>query len=320
MDAWVGQPRRIQAITPPEAPPEARSEAAGASPSAPLPGNAVAGFVGQAVYGRRFAHVWVRVPGAAGLADLKLQQATAEAYRLIRRALASGDPKNPFYPVRFWNFIPGIVDAAGQGLDRYMVFNAGRYAAFADWFGGEDPDTFARQIATATGVGHAGTDLVIHALADTLPGRPLENPRQRSAYRYSPTYGPLPPCFARATLIAATETPSPKPRNFQGPRFHLLMAGTASIRGEASVHVGNVAAQTDETFANIEALLREAGAQGLAAMRSLRVYHTRAADARAIFADVSARLPQLEGQVEMVHAALCRPDLDIEIEGGATVR
>ena len=46
------------------------------------------------------------------------------------------------FPVRFWNYIPDIHCPCGRTpdgrpLDRYMVFNAGRYAACADWFGGD---------------------------------------------------------------------------------------------------------------------------------------------------------------------------------------
>ena len=34
------------------------------------------------------------------------------------------------YPVRIWNFVPGIGDRFGE-LDRYMVFNRGRFEALA---------------------------------------------------------------------------------------------------------------------------------------------------------------------------------------------
>ena len=259
-------------------------------------------FTGQAVYGRRFAHVQVRVHDAASLCDLKLQHATTQAYRRLRRALEDGAAA---HPVRFWNFIPGIGDRAGDGMDRYMVFNAGRYAAFSDWFCATHRDQLAPRIATATGVGHAGSDLVVHVLGDRLAGKPVENPRQTAAYRYSSAYGPLPPCFARATLIAGD---SAAPRR-------LIVGGTASIVGETSRHIGDVPAQTRETLDNLEALLGAAGASGLIALHAVRVYHIDPADAPGMLADVRERLPHLSGDIEMVHAPLCRPNLDVEIEG-----
>jgi len=259
-------------------------------------------FVGQAVHGPRFTHTQVRVPDAHHLPDLELQHATTEAYRLVRQGLDDGDAH---YPVRFWNFIPGIVNAAGAGLDRYMVFNAGRFAAFADWFHAADRNLLAPHIATATGVGHAGNDLIVHALGDRLPGKPVENPRQCAAYRYSQTYGPLPPCFARATVIAQNDS----------AHRQVIVGGTSSIIGEDSVHVGDLSAQTRETLTNIEALLHESGANGLKSLRCIRVYHVQADHAQSIFDEVSAALPHLAGKIEMMHAPLCRPDLGVEIEG-----
>lgn len=263
-------------------------------------------FVGQVTYGERFTHAIVRVPHADTLPDLELQHATTAAYRLIRRALNDGPAH---HPVRFWNFIPGIVDAAAaDGLDRYMVFNAGRFAAFTDWFCAADRDRLAPHIATATGVGHAGTDLVVHCLADRLPGQPIENPRQCAAYRYSDAYGPMPPCFARATLVAD---------DTQTDARRVLVGGTSSILGEDSVHVGNLPEQTRETLDNIDALLREAGADGLEALHDVRVYHVQEHQGPAILEHVQQRLPHLVGRIEMVHAPLCRPDLGVEIEGMA---
>ncbi|MEO1236727.1 MAG: pteridine-dependent deoxygenase like protein [Planctomycetota bacterium] len=260
-------------------------------------------YLGQATAGPRFTHAVVRVRDAADEPDLGFERAAATAYRLVRDALDAGPAR---HPVRFWNFIPGIGHPADDAaLDRYMVFNAGRFAAFAEWFDDPDQNHFAPRIATATGVGHAGPDLVVHALADRFPGVPVENPRQCAAYRYSPAYGPLPPCFARATRIAS---------DGDGPPC-VLVGGTSSIVGEASVHVGDVGAQTRETLDNIDALLDAADARGLDALHHLRVYHVYPADRDAILRDVAARLPHLAGRIEMVHAPLCRPDLAVEIEG-----
>ena len=62
---------------------------------------------------------------------------------------------------------------------------------------------------------------------------------------YSSRYGPLPPCFARGTIIT---------HPVSGRRM-LLAAGTASIRGEESVHVGDLRSQMRETLENLASLL-----------------------------------------------------------------
>ena len=130
-----------------------------------------------------------------------------------------------------------------------MVFNAGRYAAYHNWFNGRAE--FEASMATATGVGYQGTDLVVHVLASDRRGTPVENPRQVQAYRYSSRYGPMPPCFARATIVRPNGTGASA----------LLIGGTSSVRGEASMHVGDVSAQTRETLGNIAHLI-VAGSRG----------------------------------------------------------
>lgn len=269
-------------------------------------------------HGATYSSVTARIDHARGRDDLDLQASVVRAYAMIQTALAHA-PDGPRTPQRFWNFVPGIVNHTGGGLDRYMVFNAGRFAAFADWFrdtatrrtAAFDRAHFNRCIPTATGVGHAGDDLIIHALAAALPGRPVENPRQRAAYRYSAKYGPLPPCFARATLVPATTG---------APRM-LLIGGTASVCGEASVHTGDLVSQTAETFRNLDALIRAAGGSGVNAMQSLRVYYTHAEHRTAVREAVADHLHPINAaaDIDWVHAPLCRTDLDIEIEGVAAL-
>ncbi len=77
------------------------------------------------------------------------------------------------------------------------------------------------------------------------PGIALENPRQISAYKYPRQYGPTPPAFSRAMLVA--------------PDL-LMISGTASIVGHASQHAGNVERQMTEIFSNLDSLLMRARA------------------------------------------------------------
>ena len=163
--------------------------------------------------------------------------------------------------MRFWNFVPGIHADMADGRDRYMVFNAGRFAAFERWFG--QAALFRRTVPTASAVGIASGVFTIYALGAREAGVPVENPRQVPAYRYSARYGPLPPCFARGTIVAGLGT---------GPS--LLVGGTASIVGEESLHDRDARQQALETFENLAELVTAARRQ----IRDDR--RTRRSDAR----------------------------------------
>jgi chorismate lyase/3-hydroxybenzoate synthase len=247
---------------------------------------------------------------------LTFQQRVVEAYPTVFDALEAGAPS---HPVRFWAFVPGIHDDLGAGLDRYMAFNAGRYSAFSGHFG--RPTTFGRSVPTASAVGVQGDQFVLHCLAADEPGMPVENPRQVPAYHYSRRFGPMPPCFARATLLSG-----------QSDEPLLIVGGTASITGEESRHIGHLQEQARETFRNLGSLV--ASAVGgklpedataaelgplLSMFRELRIYHTRAGDGPAIVALVQASFPS-SCRVELLQASLCRPELLIEIEGLAMPR
>ena len=154
------------------------------------------------------------VRDAVDLPADQLSVAVADAYADVLARAARGGRR----PVRFWNFLPGINDPVGDdGQTRYMAFNAGRMAAF-----GARP---AARVATASAVGHGGRDLLVHCLplvADDAV--PIDNPRQ---VRPGPLLRPLrpPPAVLR-------------PGHPLG--LNLFIGGTASVRGEDSVHPGDL--------------------------------------------------------------------------------
>ena len=252
--------------------------------------------------------VSVRVRDAIRLAPAALEDRTIEAYDTIARQLSS----DTWHPVRFWNHVPGINDLMTDGRDRYMVFNAGRYHAFAKWYGG--PEQFDRLVATASGIGHRGRDLFVHCLAMKQPGVAVENPRQIPPYRYSRRFGPLPPAFARATVLPASESLPGR----------ILVGGTASVRGEDSMHLEDLAKQLDETFANLASIAAAAAGwiddgnghprPALARFRDLRAYVPDDSHIDAVASAVSAAFPSL-ARLELLRADLCRPELLVEIEG-----
>lgn len=235
------------------------------------------------------------------------------AYEQIARRL---ERSAEWHPVRVWNFIPQILDPLGAHRQRYMVFNAARYRAYENWYGSFDQ--FPKFLATASGVGHCGRDLVIHCLAASHQGVAVENPRQISSYLYSSRYGTRPPCFSRASQV------------FHAGRSQswLMVGGTASIVGEDSRHAECIHRQLDETFQNLSSLMTTAiraerkgsgntshnGESPMRHFRHLRVYHTRSSDRELIMREVQARMTQSD-TIECLQAQLCRPELLLEIEG-----
>lgn len=268
---------------------------------------AAGGIEVDVVRAAEHALVTVHVPRARALSAADLRQNTAEAYAQIGRALRGLAEFGAGYPVRFWNHIPGVLDDTGGGQNRYMAFNAGRFAAFTTWYG--DVDAFDHRVATATGVGHVGDDLVIHCLSSRLPGIAITNPRQTPPHRYSRRYGPLPPCFARATLLASSR--------------QLLVGGTASVVGEDSLHADDLDAQFHETMTNLAAISDAAGGVAasheiaLSRYRALRIYFPNIHDRSRLAALLIDAFPTLR-EIEWIHTDLCRPELLVEIEGLAS--
>ena len=232
-----------------------------------------------------------------------LRNRVAAAYRALIGTLESVDR----HPARFWNFVPDIGEPMLTGLDRYMVFNAGRHDAYTDLYGPRSIANGNSHLGTASAVGITGSDLSIHCLAMERSGEAIENPRQKPAWQYSTRYGPLPPCFSRATIVTLYG------------RRSLLIGGTASVVGEDSQHPGKLDAQLEETLLNIEALVRTASGDCHAPLQrliDLRVYIPEAIHAEPIKRILTMRCPQVR-TLDVVVAQLCRRDLLVEIEGVA---
>ncbi len=271
----------------------------------------------RTLFGDRFALASVVCRQADRLSETDFRRCTTRAYRLLREQIDGGRAR---HLVRVWSFIPGILNPLGELPQRYMVFNAGRFSAYEEWY--RDRDNFDREVATASGVGHPSppeggptihSDLVIHGLAAASPGIPVENPRQIPSYHYSSRYGPVPPCFARASRV--TVGPARRP--------WLLVGGTASVCGEETVHPEDFDAQAAETCRNLAAVVAAAMTGGgagaredlLERYRHLRAYYVRAEHESRVARWIEDQFPDAE--VELMQAELCRDDLLIEAEGVA---
>lgn len=253
---------------------------------------------GRVVSASGFSLLSLVVPACVAASPERFEEIVCRCYRWLGAALA----EERRFPVRLWNFVPGINDAAGPGVDRYMVFNAGRFAGYSQW---EDAD-LSRWVPAASAVGSRDGAFAVHCLAADAPGVPLENPRQIPAYRYSRRYGPRPPCFARATIVGR-----------RGSAL-LLVSGTASIRGEDSMHVGSLDGQLQVTIDNLRhvqsaALEREPDLGGLT---DARVYVPFAPTDDLIVDQLRMAFPSL-ARVETQTSALCRRELLVEIEAAS---
>ena len=253
-----------------------------------------------------FTLLTLRVPAVDVADGPSLESLTESAYRTLLTALKSGPHPQP---LRVWNFLPRILDDGGEGLNRYMRFNAGRHRAYCALLGNQD--TFDQSLPAASAVGHPGSEMVIHALASAAPGAPIANPRQCPPHRYSRQFGPLPPCFARATRISIGTNPM------------LFIGGTASIRGEHTFHVRDLENQLAETRTNLIALLgaaagRSPDPQLLNHLDQLRVYYPNARDLPQIRAAVETWFSRPD-RIEWRQAILCRAELLVEIEGRAAL-
>ncbi len=204
--------------------------------------------------------------------------------------------------LRMWNYFPSI-NVEQSGLERYKRFCLGRHQAFSAYY-----NDFASILPAASAVGTQSGPFRVLFLASKQAGKPFENPRQISAYKYPPMYGPESPSFARAT-VCQTETDG-----------QLFVAGTASIVGHASRHQGDPARQTLETLSNIGAVLNRVPHEGLGTCcaRSseglLKVFVRHQEDWPAV-REVLEGHELGTGPILYVQGEMCRKELLVEIEG-----
>ena len=235
-----------------------------------------------------------------------LQAASRRAYADLFAVL--GKSASP-HLLRLWNYFTDINRETG-GIERYRQFNAGRQQAFTD--AGRSAFDGA---PAACALGTASGPLRVYFLAGPQAPLAIENPRQVSAYRYPERYGPRSPTFSRAALVAAG-----------GARRMLFISGTASIVGHATAHVGDVRRQTEESLANIAAVLEVAASRVGAAVPLqdfiFTIYLRRASDlaaVREVFErHVDAHSAAARAAIYL-RADICRADLLVEIEAHGQV-
>jgi enamine deaminase RidA (YjgF/YER057c/UK114 family) len=237
-------------------------------------------------------------PGRAGGKAEALLRATEIAYREIFAVLEHTEHR---HLIRIWNYLPEI-NCEADGDERYRHFNSARQMVFRD-----SGRTQFCTVPAACALGSpAGSPISIYFLAARRPPKMIENPRQTSAYHYPPKFGRHSPMFSRACVLNESAGTS------------LFVSGTASIVGHETIHPGDVAAQTQETMANITALVHETNRVVGSPRYSLdrlkfKVYVRQPSDLPAI-EGVLAESLQPTTPIVYLRADVCREDLLVEIE------
>jgi chorismate lyase/3-hydroxybenzoate synthase len=233
--------------------------------------------------------------GAIELAEADyadLSAATEAAYTELARFTQS---RRWPHLLRIWNYLAAINDGEGDE-ERYRHFCTGRSAGMRSVLG--------RGFSAASAIGRSDGEpvLQVYWLAAREAGVAVENPRQVSAWRYPREYGPTSPTFARAMRGPCA-----------APQLHI--SGTAAVVGHQSRHDGDLAAQLDETFANLDSLLASAGnLSGFGAGSVLKAYVRRREDLAAVAAILRQRLPDAAKRLVLL-GDICRAELLVELDG-----
>ena len=219
--------------------------------------------------------------------------------RSYYRLVSKGRERGFAHPVRAWNFMPAINLGEGD-TERYRRFTVGRALAFDALGIGE------KQLPAGTAIGSgAGSALSIILLLARKPALMLGNSRQVNAYSYPSQYGPRSPSFSRAAIVKSKDG------------CCLLISGTASVVGHESVHIGNIAAQTEETCHNILQLIEDArqraGLEAGSYQRAcFRIYVREPADLQAV---KKVHDKYFSGEpVIFLQGDVCRKELLVETE------
>jgi enamine deaminase RidA (YjgF/YER057c/UK114 family) len=214
--------------------------------------------------------------------------------------------------VRQWNYIEQITDFE-DGYQHYQQFNDSRTKFYqtAKWVKG---------YPAATGIGmNRGGVIVECVVTNCLRGiYPIGNPEQIDAHVYSKEvlFGheqeeknlKTTPKFERAKLSVTEQGES------------LFISGTAAIKGETSLAIGEASQQTELTLENIDHLVSyvKDGGYGvnqldLTTPKFLRAYVKNPVDMEKVKKVCSEIHPKVD--CIYLHSDVCRDELLVEIEG-----
>ncbi len=246
-----------------------------------------------------FAGIRIEEPPGTSVTALS-EQVYARLLRLIHH-------RDYPYILRMWNTLQDI-NLDQNGLERYRQFCLGRHEALTKHGDGAEEERYP----AASAVGSTAGGLCVYFLAAKSPGIPIENPKQVSAYRYPPQYGPRSPSFARGLVKTWSHGTD------------LFLSGTASITGHESRHQGRLVAQVGKAIDNLKILIgaaKPASNIGFAlgpGSSVLKAYIRHADDYREVRSILEQRLGKTI-EIAYLQAEICRKELLFEIEGAVSV-
>ncbi|BAV08667.1 4Fe-4S single cluster domain-containing protein [Filimonas lacunae] len=252
----------------------------------------------------------VTANGVSGVISLPLSTGAEDMEKVVMQAylavFSAMEAYSAYTIIRFWNYLPAIVSRVNETETVYHWFNAGRQAAFKTYYGER---MGAMPVPAASAVGVAGNVLTVTFMAVTTPLVQIENKDQVPAFQYSSRYGQVAPFFSRGVVF-----------NNQGQRL-LLSSGTASIKGEHSLHEGDVHDQLYESIHNLRILGSQFNLKqynihygfALEDIVHMRVYYKHEHD-RAFLERFVPRFLSPACVVSFVQAAICREELLVELE------
>jgi len=236
------------------------------------------------------------------------KQNSEKAFSDLKRLFDSvGFPINSI--VRQWNYLENILGFDGQD-QRYQAFNNARTSIYGNLFDGSG-------FPAATGIGMNQGGIIIEFVAIQsahLKTVAINNPVQIAAHNYSGKVLAGEACALKTT---------PK---FERARYLelfgkkiIFISGTASIRGEKTVGVGDPAEQTEITINNIKQLYSKQILEKISVEQLNPKYgHARVyVKNRKDFAVIRKTFRMHFGNLPVVYiiADICRNDLLVEIEG-----
>jgi enamine deaminase RidA (YjgF/YER057c/UK114 family) len=216
--------------------------------------------------------------------------------------------------VRQWNYIGEILkeeNKDGLCVQNYQVFNDIRN------------DYYRRNKKTsnfpaATGIGMKTQGLIVDVFAqkscDEVQSLPLRSKIQKNPFAYSDAVlvgdkvDKKPPLFERARLL------------YSKNQAQIFVSGTASIKDQETVAIGDISAQTENTIRYIKDLVSPENIQDNYSeirlsnqdYQRVRVYVKRRDDLETVFKICTAHFP--EHVINVVEADVCRDNLLVEIE------
>ena len=216
--------------------------------------------------------------------------------------------------IRQWNYIENIaaVDQESGSHQNYQDFNDVRSRYY-------EQGTFRNGYPAATGIGMDTGGVIINFVAlsdsDQVRVRPIQNPGQIDAHRYSEEVlrGDAPakctPKFERAKVISYNSS------------HYFYVSGTASILGEKTMHEGDVQKQTLTTIDNIYRLFSKENQDLLGIyfdvsqirFSHLRVYVKYQEDIPLVRKICQEKLNSSSSL--FLESDVCREELLVEIEG-----